>query len=74
MPFSDIDTWVFDLDDTLYPASSNFFPQVAERMGLYVAETFDLRLSSGGCFWNTAPRCPVWWLSTGSRSTPMPAS
>ena len=42
MPFSSIDTWVFDLDDTLYPASSNFFPQIAERMGLYVAEALDL--------------------------------
>ncbi len=45
MPFSSIDTWVFDLDDTLYPASSNFFPQIAERMGLYVAETFDIPLA-----------------------------
>ena len=45
MPFSNIDTWVFDLDDTLYPASSGFFPQVAERMGLYVAEAFDLPLA-----------------------------
>lgn len=45
MSFSKIDTWVFDLDDTLYPASSNFFPQVAERMGLYVAEAFDLPLA-----------------------------
>ena len=44
MPFSSIDTWVFDLDDTLYPASSNFFPQIAERMGLYVAEALDLPL------------------------------
>ena len=45
MPFSTIDTWVFDLDDTLYPASSNFFPQIAERMGLYVADRFDLPLA-----------------------------
>ena len=45
MPFSTIDTWVFDLDDTLYPASSNFFPQIAERMGLYVAETMDIPLA-----------------------------
>ena len=44
MPFSSIDTWVFDLDDTLYLASSNFFPQIAERMGLYVAEALDLPL------------------------------
>ena len=52
MPFSSIDTWVFDLDDTLYPASSNFFPQIAERMGLYVAEALDLPL--------------VEWASTGT--------
>ncbi|MBI4184622.1 MAG: pyrimidine 5'-nucleotidase [Proteobacteria bacterium] len=31
-----IEAWIFDLDDTLYPASSNLFAQVAERMTDYV--------------------------------------
>ena len=33
------ETWVFDLDNTLYPASSSLFPQIHTRMGLYIAET-----------------------------------
>ena len=32
------ETWVFDLDNTLYPASSSLFPQIHKRMGLYIAE------------------------------------
>ncbi len=30
-------TWVLDLDNTLYPASCGLFPQIAERMTDYVA-------------------------------------
>jgi putative hydrolase of the HAD superfamily len=33
------ETWVFDLDNTLYPASSSLFPQIHTRMGLFIAET-----------------------------------
>ena len=32
------ETWVFDLDNTLYPASSSLFPQIHKRMGLYIAQ------------------------------------
>lgn len=31
-PFARVDVWVFDLDNTLYPASSNLFGQVDRRM------------------------------------------
>lgn len=31
-----IDTWIFDLDNTLYPASSSLFPQIDARMGTYI--------------------------------------
>ncbi|WP_439534293.1 pyrimidine 5'-nucleotidase [Polymorphobacter sp.] len=31
-----IDTWIFDLDNTLYPASSSLFPQIDARMGSYI--------------------------------------
>jgi putative hydrolase of the HAD superfamily len=35
---SEADTWVFDLDNTLYPAACNLFHQVDLRMGGYIAE------------------------------------
>lgn len=31
-----IDSWIFDLDNTLYPASSNLFAQVDKRMTAYI--------------------------------------
>lgn len=31
-----IDTWIFDLDNTLYPASASLFPQIDARMGRYI--------------------------------------
>ncbi len=37
-----IETWVFDLDNTLYPASSNLFDQVDRRMGEFIATRFGL--------------------------------
>ncbi|RIA35500.1 putative hydrolase of the HAD superfamily [Hephaestia caeni] len=36
-----IDTWIFDLDNTLYPASTNLFARIDERIGAYVARLFD---------------------------------
>ncbi|MEM6848102.1 MAG: pyrimidine 5'-nucleotidase [Pseudomonadota bacterium] len=40
--FADVDTWIFDLDNTLYPAHTNLFAEVDQRMGDYVAELLDL--------------------------------
>jgi putative hydrolase of the HAD superfamily len=37
--FSDVDTWIFDLDNTLYPASCDLFSQVDHRMGAFIAKT-----------------------------------
>ncbi len=34
----DLDTWVFDLDNTLYPASCSLFPQIDVRMRQFIAE------------------------------------
>ena len=31
-----IDAWIFDLDNTLYPASANLFAQIDTRMGAYI--------------------------------------
>jgi putative hydrolase of the HAD superfamily len=37
--FGDVDTWIFDLDNTLYPASCDLFSQVDHRMGSFIAKT-----------------------------------
>jgi putative hydrolase of the HAD superfamily len=37
--FHHVDTWVFDLDNTLYPASCNLFAQVDQRMSAFIAKT-----------------------------------
>lgn len=37
--FTHVDTWIFDLDNTLYPASCNLFAQVDQRMGEFIAKT-----------------------------------
>jgi putative hydrolase of the HAD superfamily len=36
--FEQTSTWVFDLDNTLYPAECDLFAQVDQRMGEYVAK------------------------------------
>jgi putative hydrolase of the HAD superfamily len=35
-PLGAVETWVFDLDNTLYPASCGLFPLVQERMNDYI--------------------------------------
>ena len=37
-----VDVWIFDLDNTLYPASCNLFEQVRQRIGGFIAERFAL--------------------------------
>src|SRR5882724_2367125 len=39
---SAIETWVFDLDNTLYPASCNLFDQIHQRMGEYIVALLDV--------------------------------
>lgn len=38
----EIETWIFDLDNTLYPASCRLFDQVHARMTRFIAERLDL--------------------------------
>jgi putative hydrolase of the HAD superfamily len=38
--FQHIDTWIFDLDNTLYPASCRLFDQMHVKMGNYVMQRF----------------------------------
>lgn len=40
--FADVDTWIFDLDNTLYPHHTDLFSQVDQKMGEYVAKLLDL--------------------------------
>ncbi|MEX1148258.1 MAG: pyrimidine 5'-nucleotidase [Sphingomonadales bacterium] len=37
-----VEAWIFDLDNTLYPAECNLFDQVSGRMGQYIADRLDL--------------------------------
>ncbi len=45
-PPKDIAVWVFDLDNTLYPAASSLFPQIDRRMRAFIADRLDLDLDS----------------------------
>ncbi len=40
--FDHVDTWIFDLDNTLYPATSELFTQVESRINDYVADFLKL--------------------------------
>jgi putative hydrolase of the HAD superfamily len=37
-PLASIECWIFDLDNSLYPASTNLFELIDVRMGEYIAE------------------------------------
>ena len=37
--FGHVNTWIFDLDNTLYPASCDLFAQVDHRMGAFISKT-----------------------------------
>ena len=39
---AEIECWIFDLDNTLYPASSDLFSQVCENMSSYIANTLNM--------------------------------
>jgi putative hydrolase of the HAD superfamily len=41
-PLTAIETWIFDLDNTLYPTSCRLFDQIHDRMTGFIAERFDL--------------------------------
>ncbi len=42
MNFRHIDTWLFDLDNTLYDANSGVFPQIDRNMKRFLMAEFDL--------------------------------
>ena len=37
-----VEVWIFDLDNTLYPAHCDLFSQVSDRMGEFIAGKFDI--------------------------------
>lgn len=41
-PFRRVETWVFDLDNTLYPAECNLFAQIDQRMTAFIAAMFGI--------------------------------
>ena len=40
--FDHVETWVFDLDNTLYPSSCRLFDQIDERMGAFISERLNV--------------------------------
>ena len=40
--FHHVETWVFDLDNTLYQARHRLFDQIDERMGSFIADRFSI--------------------------------
>ena len=40
--FQHVETWIFDLDNTIYPARFNLFDQVDVRIGAFIANLLDL--------------------------------
>ncbi|HXG79804.1 MAG TPA: pyrimidine 5'-nucleotidase [Methyloceanibacter sp.] len=44
--FDGIESWVFDLDNTLYPSACDLFPQIDRRMGEFIAKALDLPLEA----------------------------
>ncbi len=40
--FGHIDTWVFDLDNTLYPSDSDLWPKIDKRITLFLMALFGL--------------------------------
>jgi putative hydrolase of the HAD superfamily len=45
-PLGEIETWIFDLDNTLYPASCRLFDQIHARMTRFIADRLDLSLEA----------------------------
>lgn len=44
-PLDHVEDWIFDLDNTLYPARSNLFAQVDVRMGEFIHRLFDVEIA-----------------------------
>lgn len=45
-PLHEIETWIFDLDNTLYPASCNLFAEAEARMAAFIVAELGLDLAA----------------------------
>ncbi|MFM9162121.1 MAG: pyrimidine 5'-nucleotidase, partial [Methylocystis sp.] len=41
-PFQQIDTWIFDLDNTLYPHNADLWPKIDARITLFMMRLFGM--------------------------------
>jgi putative hydrolase of the HAD superfamily len=41
-PFRCVETWIFDLDNTLYPSQCNLFAQIDQRMTAFIERLFEV--------------------------------
>ncbi len=44
--FDHVEAWIFDLDNTLYPADCNLFAEIDTRMGTFIADRFGISLDA----------------------------
>ena len=44
-PLDTVETWVFDLDNTLYPADSNLFQQIDVKMGEFISNLLGIEVA-----------------------------
>lgn len=58
--FDHVDTWVFDLDNTLYPPSADLFGQMDKRFSAYVANLTGLASA------DALALCHQYWSTYGS--------
>jgi len=60
MPFSHITTWIFDLDNTLYPPEARLFTQIERRMQAYVERLLGVEAAEA------ARLRDHWWRTHGT--------
>lgn len=60
MDFAHVDTWIFDLDNTLYPPDMALFPQIESRMTDYVMRTLSVERDAADGMRRD------WWMRHGT--------
>lgn len=60
MDFAHVDTWIFDLDNTLYPPDMALFPQIEARMTDYVMRTLSVERDAADRMRRD------WWMRHGT--------
>ncbi|MGA7324187.1 MAG: pyrimidine 5'-nucleotidase [Rhodomicrobium sp.] len=45
-PFAQVESWIFDLDDTLYPSATGLYEQMRNRIVLFLAELMNSDLAT----------------------------